>query len=275
MFRQASGSSLCYACGKLNRVDAPACFYCGARRPGLWGFGAVANRILGRLSFGRAVTAVCGVAYLVSLALSPGSLGRPRGMFDLLAPGPPALDLLGMTGSYALEQGRWWTLITAIYLHGGLLHILFNMLWVNQLAPAVEDAFGRARLIVIFTASGMAGFALSDLTGVRFSVGASGAVFGLLGALVSYGRSRGGTFGLAVFRQYGVWALVLLALSFAMPNVDNVAHAGGFAGGYLAGLVLGHEERRPEPGWVRLLAMMTVLVTVACFGLAIGTAIAR
>jgi rhomboid protease GluP len=275
MFRQTSGSSLCYSCGKLNRVDAPVCFYCGARRPGLWGFGAAANRLRGRVSFARTVIAVCAVAYIASLALSSGSLGRPRGTFDILAPSLPALDLLGMTGAYALSQGRWWTLITAMYLHAGLLHILFNMLWVNQLAPAVEEAFGPARLVVIFTAGGVAGFALSDAAGVSFSVGASGAVFGLLGALVFYGRNRGGTFGVAVLRQYGMWALVLLVFGFVMPGVNNLAHAGGFAGGYLAGWLLGHEERRPEQGGLRLTAAATVLLTAACFALAIGSAIIR
>jgi membrane associated rhomboid family serine protease len=272
MFRQMSGSSLCYACGKLNRVDAAVCFYCGARHPGLWGFGAAVSRLVGQLDFGRAVTVVCAVAYLASLALSPGSFGPPRGMFDILAPGTAALNRLGMTGSYALSQGRWWTLVTAIYLHAGLLHILFNMLWVNQLSPAVEAAFGRARLVMIFTAGGVAGFVISDLAGVTFSVGASGAVFGLLGALVFYGRSRGGSFGLAVFRQYGQWALVLLVLGFLMPGINNLAHAGGFAGGYLSGLVLGHEEHRPEPGALQLLAAATVLLTAACFALAIWTA---
>jgi membrane associated rhomboid family serine protease len=272
MFRQMSGSSLCYACGKINRVDAPVCFYCGARNPGLWGFGAAVSRLLGQIDFGRAVTVVCAVAYLASLALSPGSLGRPRGMFDILAPSLAALDRLGMTGSYALSQGRWWTLVTAIYLHAGLLHIVFNMLWVNQLSPAVQAVFGRARLVLIFTAGGVSGFVLSDLVGVPFSVGASGAVFGLLGALVFYGRSRGGAFGMAVFRQYGQWALVLLVLGFLMPGINNLAHAGGFAGGYLSGLVLGHEERRPEPRAFARLAASAVLLTGACFALAIWTA---
>ena len=58
MFRQRSGSSLCYACGKLNRVDAPKCFYCGRRNPGLWGFGAMIGRLLGGLDFAALVTVV-------------------------------------------------------------------------------------------------------------------------------------------------------------------------------------------------------------------------
>jgi rhomboid protease GluP len=186
-----------------------------------------------------------------------------------------ALDALGMTGAYAWADGRWWTLITAVYLHGGLLHLIFNLLWINQLATAVEDTFGRARLVLIFTASGVAGYVVSNLAGVGFSVGASGAVFGLLGALVYYGRARGGWFGVAVFRQYGQWALLLFVLGFVMPGVNNLAHLGGFAGGYLAGLMLGHGERTPERGVHGLLAAGTLGLTAVSFGLALWAGLIR
>jgi rhomboid protease GluP len=274
VFRKRSGSSLCYACGKLNRVDAAVCFYCGRRQPGLWGFGPALGWLIGRVSVAKAITLVCGAAYLLALGLDPGAVTRPRGLYNLLAPSPAALDALGMTGAYALAQGRWWTLLTAIYLHGGLLHIAFNMLWVNQLAPAVEEVYGRARLIVIYTAAGVLGSALSSLVGTQFSVGASGAVFGLLGAMVAYARRRGGAYGMAVLRQYGMWALVLFVLGFLMPgvNVDNLAHAGGFAGGYLAAVVLGPEDARPERGVDRLAALATIALTALAFGLALWTA---
>jgi rhomboid protease GluP len=180
-----------------------------------------------------------------------------------------------MTGAYPWAAGRWWTLITAIYLHGGVLHLLFNVLWVNQLAPAVEEAFGRARLVLIFTAGGVAGYVVSNLAGVSFSVGASGAVFGLLGALVYYGRARGGWFGVAVFRQYGQWALLLFVLGFIMPGVNNLAHLGGFAGGYLAGLALGHGEGATERGVHGLLAAATLGLTLVSFGLALWTGFLR
>ena len=274
LFRQRSGSALCYACGKLNRVDARVCFYCGRRYPGLWGFAPALGRVIGRLDATRAIMLVCGVAYVAALARDPAAVVQSRGLFNMLSPSLPALDALGMTGSYALAQGRWWTLLTAIYLHGGLLHILFNMMWVSQLAPAVEEIYGRARLIVIFTAAGVAGFGLSGLVGPRFTVGASGAIFGLLAAMVAYARRRGGSFGVAVMRQYGMWALVLFALGFLMPGVDNLAHAGGFVGGYAAALALSSEDARPERGIDRLLALATIALTVVSFALAIWTGFA-
>jgi len=275
MFRQRSGSSLCYACGKLNRADAAVCFYCGARRPGLWGFGPVLGRVVGRLDTARLVTIACVVAYAASLLLDLPAALRPRGLFDILAPGNGALYALGATGALPWAQGRWWTVFTAIYLHGSLLHILFNLMWVRQLAPPAEELFGRARLAVIFISAGVAGFVVSNASGVLFTIGASGAVFGLLGALVRYGRSRGGAFGLAVFRQYGQWALVIFVLGFLMPGVNNLAHAGGFVGGYLAAVVVGQGEERAESALHRLAALVLVALTVLGFVLALWTTFIR
>jgi len=275
MLRQRSGSILCYACGKLNRADASVCFSCGARWPGLWGFGPLLGRVVGRLDMARLVTVACVIAYAASLLLDPRAALRARGPFDILAPSSGALHALGAAGAVPWAEGRWWTVFTAIYLHGSLLHILFNMMWVRQLAPPVEALFGRARLVVIFTVGGAMGFIVSNLAGVPFTIGASGAIFGLLGAMVQYGRSRGGTFGVAVFRQYGQWALVIFVLGFLMPGVNNLAHAGGFAGGYLGALLAGHGERNPERSLHRLAALALLALTGVGFALALWTTFVR
>jgi rhomboid protease GluP len=129
--------------------------------------------------------------------------------------------------------------------------------------------------VLIFTASGVLGFVLSNLAGVPWTIGASGAVFGLLGALVYYGRSRGGSFGLGVFRQYWQWALILFVLGFFMPGVNNLAHLGGFAGGYLAAMAVGYGERRPEQGLHRLAALGAIAVTALGFVLSLSSAFLR
>jgi rhomboid protease GluP len=275
MFRKTSGSSLCYACGKLNRVDAAVCFYCGRRNPGLWGFGPTLGRLVGGVDLAHVVTLVCVVAYIASLALDPGAIFQARGIFNILAPSGRALYALGMTGAGIVDAGRWWTLLTAIYLHGSLIHIAFNLLWIRDLGPAVEEHYGRARATVIFTAGGVGGFLLSNWAGVGATIGASGAVFGLLGAMVAYGQRRGGFYGMAVFRQYWQWSLILLVMGFLMPGVNNLAHAGGFVGGFVAGFVLGFSEGRSESGVDRILAALTVLITAVAFALAIWTAFAR
>jgi len=271
VFRKKDGASICPSCGKLNSVDTTACFYCGRRNPGLWGFGPAVGRLLGEASFGRVVTGICIAAYVASLLLDPLPALGPRGPFDFLAPSARALDALGMTGAYAWGFGRWWTLFTAIYLHGSLLHLLFNVLWIHQLAPAVEELYGRSRLIVIFTGAGVLGFVVSNWVGVAFTIGASGSIFGLLGAMVCYGRSRGGTFGVAILRQYGQWALVLFVMGFLMAGVNNYAHAGGFVGGYLTATILGHKDRQRERGAEHLAAMGAIGLTVLSFALALWT----
>ncbi len=275
MFRQRSGSSLCYACGKLNRADASVCFYCGRRNPGLWGFGPGIGRLIGGLDFAALVTVVAVTAYIASLALDPRAALAPRGVFDLFAPGGRALLALGMAGTVPWQAGHWWTVLTAIYLHGSLLHILFNLLWIRQLLPDVEEVYGQARTIVIFTLSGAAGFLLSNAAGNPFTLGASGAVFGVLGAMVWYGRRRGGLFGAAVLRQYGRWALILFVIGL-LPGmrVDNWGHAGGFLGGWLVALLLGAGDHHPERGIHRVLAAACLVLTAAAFALQLWTAFA-
>lgn len=272
MFRKTSGSILCPSCGRLTNADAAECLVCGRRNPGMWGFAAPLGRIFRRRSFTDVVTAVCIALYIVSLVFDPLAALRPRGMFDIFAPSNQALFVLGASGSIPWELGRWWTLLTAIYLHGSLLHIVFNVMWIRQLGPAVQDIYGPARLVVIFTVSGVVGFVASNLVGHPFTIGASGSIFGLLGAIVAFGYKRGGTYGTMVLKQYGQWALVLFVLGFLMPGVNNTAHAGGFVGGFLTGLALSLAERRAESRLDYLMAGACILATVLGFLLAIGTA---
>ncbi len=274
MFRKTSGAILCPSCGRLTNADAPVCLVCGRKNPGMWGFAGPLRALFRRLNFTNAVTAACVALYVVSLVFDPLAALRPRGFFDVFSPTGRALDALGMTGSVAWAEGRWWTLLTAIYLHGGLLHILFNVLWIRQLGPAVEEIYGPARLVVIFTVAGVAGFVASNSLGVPFTIGASGSIFGLLGAIVAFGRKRGGAFGRMVLQQYGQWALVLFVFGFFMPGVNNWAHGGGFAGGFGAGLVLSLAEHRVETAFDWLLAGAAIALTVAGFALALWSAFA-
>jgi rhomboid protease GluP len=274
MFRKTSGAILCPSCGRLTNAEAPMCLVCGRKNPGMWGFAGPLRALFRRLNFTNAVTAACVALYVVSLVFDPLAALRPRGFLDVFSPTGRALDALGMTGSVAWAEGRWWTLLTAIYLHGGLLHILFNVLWIRQLGPAVEEIYGPARLVVIFTVAGVAGFVASNSLGVPFTIGASGSIFGLLGAIVAFGRKRGGAFGRMVLQQYGQWALVLFVFGFFMAGVNNWAHAGGFAGGFGMGLVLALAERRAETALDWLLASAAIMLTVAGFALALWTAFA-
>ena len=253
--RQRTGSVVCTSCGSLVGVNDERCYTCGRRNPGLWGF-ALAVRSLGSdLGFVTFVLGACIVLYVTTLVMSGTGIGM-NGLMSLLAPATPSLFLFGASGALPVfVYGRWWTVASAGWLHGSFLHILFNMLWVRQLGPATADVYGPARMVIIYTVAGICGFALSSaagyyltrlplpffLRGAQFTVGASASIFGLLGAMVYYGR-RGGSS--AVRSEAIRYAAVLFVFGLFMPGIDNYAHAGGFAGGYVAARWL--DPLRPE-----------------------------
>src|SRR5262249_23543630 len=157
-------------------------------------------------------------------------------------------------------------------LHGNLLHLAFNLISLRVLWPPVEEHYGAARTMVIFTAGGVVGFLASNFVGYPLTLGASGAIFGLLGAMVAYGHKRGGTFGAMMLRQWGLLALLLFAYGFWVDTVNNVAHAGGFIGGAAAGLLMAFAEHKAETGLDQLLASACMGLTLLGFALALWTA---
>ena len=156
---------------------------------------------------------------------------------------PEALLFVGALSRDAVLVGEWWRLVTAIFLHGGVEHIVGNAVALFVLGMVCEHAFGRAQFVFLFVVTGIAGSVVSMLTSPGPSVGASGAIFGLQGAAVVLFRHhrerllvRDRRIGLVLI----VWAVYTIAQGFLTPYVDNGAHLGGFA----AGVVLG---RRLHP----------------------------
>lgn len=248
MFRQRTGSVVCASCGSLVGVNDDRCYNCGRRNPGLWGFGPVLRRFGNDLGFLSLVLYGCSALYVLSLVLTVSAGGNlfSGSIFSMLGPNQYSLLVLGASGAWPVfGVGRWWTVLSAGWLHGGALHILFNMMWVRQLGPAVADIYGAGRMVIIYTIACACGFLLSSAMGYyvpnRFfggagiTIGASAPIFGLLGALVYYGR-RGGS---SMVRSEALgYAVTLFVMGLILPGVDNAAHAGGFAGGYVAGLWL-------------------------------------
>jgi rhomboid protease GluP len=169
---------------------------------------------------------------------------------------------LGASGSVPVfELGWWWTIFSASWLHANLLHIGFNMLWVRQLAPATERLFGPGRMMIIYLVSGATGFAMSVIAGSPLTLGASAAIFGLLGALVRYGRRTGSN---AIGRQAWTWAAMLFIFGLAMRGVDNFAHFGGFVGGYLMAVWL--DPLKPEKTDHFVAALVGILISAMAVG---------
>jgi rhomboid protease GluP len=244
MFRQKTGSVVCASCGSLVGVNDDKCYNCGRRNPGLWGFGPVLRRFGNDFGFTTVIVYSCCALYAVSLLLTVISGGNLMGgsLFSILGPNSFATIALGAAGSVPVFRlGRWWTLLSAGWLHAGALHILFNIMWVRQLGPVVEDLYGGARMIIIYTLSSLTGFLLSSVmaaflpipffSGGSWTLGASAPIFGLLGAMVHYGRRGGSSL---VGSQAMSYAVTMFVFGLIMPGVDNAAHLGGFVGGWLA-----------------------------------------
>jgi rhomboid protease GluP len=137
-----------------------------------------------------------------------------------------------------VAEGETWRLVSSVFLHSGVVHLGFNMLSLYFLGSFVEEAFGRSRFLALYLLSGVSG-GLAYLYFGGFNapaVGASGAIFGLLGGVLGYALRRG-TFSWQnpLIRQLVILLALNLYLGFSIPNISNTAHLGGLAGGFAFG----------------------------------------
>jgi rhomboid protease GluP len=140
-----------------------------------------------------------------------------------------------------VAQGEAWRLLSSVFLHSGAVHLGFNMISLYFLGSFVEVAFGRARFLALYLLSGLAG-GLAYLYFGDFNipaVGASGAIFGLLGGVLGYALRRG-TFSWQnpLIRQLLILLALNLYIGFSIPNISNTAHLGGLAGGFAFGWLI-------------------------------------
>ncbi len=266
-FRKKTGSIVCPHCGRLISVNAPRCPFCDTLRPGGFGFGPSLLEVT-KLPFRTAIFSFCILFYVISLLITQRGVDAEFSSF--FSPSTKSLISLGAAGVYTtVKWSRWETLITAIFLHGSVLHILFNMLWFRHLAPVVEEFYDAARFFLIFILTGIAGNLASIFVEQAGTlVGASGSVFGLFGALIWYGYKRGGVVGSQVFRFGMVWAGIGMLLSF-MPGmrISWAAHAGGLAAGFFLGSLFGFKEQKRSGLGICLAALIAGIAVLAAFSI--------
>jgi rhomboid protease GluP len=163
--RRTTGSVVCPSCGSLVGVRDDKCYTCGRRNPGLWGFGPALRNLGVNVGFAPLVVGTCVTLWVITVLLSGAALGG-GGLLSLLSPSPEVLVLFGASGAAPVfGLHRWWTVLSAGWLHAGLLHVAMNMYWVWQMGPAITELFGPARTVIIYTAGGVAGFSLSSFAG--------------------------------------------------------------------------------------------------------------
>ena len=198
------------------------------------------------------LVAVMVLVYLVTVYQGDG-IGRPGGRVFLDG---------ALIGAEIDLQGEWYRLVTAMFLHGSLLHLAFNMLALYWLGTVVEQALGTWRFLLVYFVSGIAGSAGALALSGPFAVtvGASGAIYGIMGALLVLEYRATGTF---AGQALGL-IVVNLALTFAIPNISVGGHLGGLAGGILGTFALAHYRyARPRslgPALVMLIALASIVL---------------
>ena len=182
--------------------------------------------------------------------------------------GLPLFQAGAKFGPY-IHAGQWWRLVTAGFLHGGILHLLMNSWVLFDLGAQTEESYGTSRYLVFYFVSTITGFYASYLWAPNTpSIGSSAGIFGLLGAMIALGVKDKTSHGAAIRGHYVQWGIYALLLSALFASTDNAAHIGGVAGGfviaYLAGTprLTGSTERFWQfAGWA------AIALTVISFGL--------
>jgi len=181
--------------------------------------------------------------------------------------GRTLFDFGGKYSQAILFGGQYWRLITAGFLHAGIIHFLMNTWVLFDLGANTEEAFGASRMVVIYFVATVCGFLLSTWWTMAPSVGASAGIYGLLGAMVAYGMHNRSLMGQMIKTHYSRWAIygLLIGLLGFFP-IDNAAHIGGLAGGFavawLSGLPIPGGRR--EKVW-NALAVLCVTLTIVAF----------
>jgi rhomboid protease GluP len=191
-----------------------------------------------------------------------------------MSPSESSLFVLGATGTIPInDYHRWWTLVSANYLHGGLLHIFFNLAAFRQLSAVVVREYGTSRMFSIYTLGGIAGFVISYLAGVRLTIGASAGVCGLVGAILYYGRSRGGLYGTTLYKQVGMWVIVMFVFGIVVPGINNWGHGGGIICGAILAHLMGYGEKKRETALQKTLAALCAGITALVLAWAVLSAL--
>jgi membrane associated rhomboid family serine protease len=258
---------LCPACGALVGTTATKCYQCGASTT--YSLSA-ASRTLSRWMpqtspVTYAMLAICSVMYVLSLMITlkvSGGAGVGGGIMNLGGIATRVNFSLGASLPIAYNIQQPWRFITAIFLHGGLLHIGFNMWVLMDIGPMVEELYGSARYFFLFVVTGAAGYLVSSFVG-NLSVGASGSLLGLIGVLLAATSGRKSHSAQALRSALIRWLIYIAVLGLVFHGTDNWAHGGGLAAGYLLGRVMADrlpadviERKRADLlGWIAGLAV--------------------
>ena len=270
--QEPSRPRLCPACGTLVGASAARCHQCGASMT--FSLAAASRSLSGLIPSETPITyLILGINFILfafSLALSISMMGGFSGMGNIAG---QVLFRLGARESHAIFNGELWRLVMPIFLHGSLMHILFNTFVLMDVGPQMEETYGSPRLLFLYLTTGIFSFVVSTAWSIVFrggwgiSIGASGALMGLIGLMLAITTRRGGAAMQMLRSQLIKWVIYIFIFGLFF-NADHAAHAGGLAAGFLLGRVTDDREpvaaaerkRAHTQGW------LSALIILASFG---------
>jgi membrane associated rhomboid family serine protease len=229
---------LCPSCGSLVGTTATKCYQCGANTTfSLSAASRTLSRWLPQTSpVTYALLTICCLMYVLSLVITlkyTGGEGMGGGLMNIGSVATRINIRLGASLPFQFNISQPWRFITAIFLHGSLLHIGFNMFVLMDLGPIAEEMYGSARFLFLYVVTGMSGYLVSSYFG-HLSVGASGSLLGIMGLLLAATLGRKNLESQMIRNSLMRWLFYAVLSSF-MPGTDAWAHIGGFAAGFLLG----------------------------------------
>jgi rhomboid protease GluP len=262
---------MCPNCRAFITTDDKVCPYCDMKV----GPRAVERRVSADVGFISSARFTTVIILLINAGLFAATVLlslRATGGSDVMSVHPEVLRFFGAKSvPDMILYGEWWRLITAGFLHGGVIHILMNSWVIFDLGATVEEFYGTSRYLVLYFVSTVAGFIASSWwSPASLSIGASAALFGLIGAMIAFGMRSGSSIGSALRTHYTQWAiygLLMGLLPFLL--IDNAAHIGGLVAGFAIGYIAGTpglQRTWADKAW-KAAAAFCVLLTLAAFAL--------
>ncbi len=265
---------MCPECRALIPRGTKVCPHCGIKIGPQRARGGTGTpgRIMGIIPTPSSATSMLAAANVLMFVVEwfltqrAGGLSASGGLFGGIR-GTVMLRLGAKFGPF-IYAGQWWRLVTAMFLHAGLLHIGFNLWVLFDLGPEVEGLFGISKFVVLYLVTGVFGYMLSLLwSPMSLSIGASGAIMGLIGILIGATFHHG-----HLGKEYRsmLWRWVIYIFIFGLFfNIDNAAHLGGLASGFVLGYVIpeGVPETRPAENLWNALAVTSVVIIAGSFAL--------
>ena len=177
------------------------------------------------------------------------------------------LNLFAMNGALVSDNHEWWRIITSMFFHGSIIHLFCNMYSLYVIGVELETVIGKWKFMAVYLISGIVSSLLSGVINgeLIYSIGASGAIFGLMASLLYFGNHYRLYLSNIMTHQLVPIILINLAIGFSLPYIDNWAHIGGLVGGLFSSMIVGIEGKTDKKDTINGIILTTILIVFLIF----------